>query len=352
MDMLPRETAEKMQSFWKKPEGKAGAVVAALLGAAALTGLYKALPFIITLLENTLYTVGLLTALGAVLYVLFDPKFRTLVGYLYRSVMRTITGWVIELDPINILKTYVEYLKESLEKMDQQIANLRGQIRKLQDEIKRNKQRMQDAVQLASEARKRDNKAVLVLQSRQAGRLQKSNVTYQDLLSKMEVLYRVLQKMREVADILVQDISGEVELKIKEREVILASHSAFKSAMNIINGDRDKKAMFDQTMEYLTADYGMKIGEIEHFIEMSSSFMDSVDLQNGVFEAEAMKMIEEWEKKGDSLLLGSEKQALISEAYDPENELSLDVQTPKRGGARSAEQGLDRGGGKYTGDLK
>jgi len=40
---------------------------------------------------------------------------------------------------------------------------------------------------------------------------------------------------------------------------------------------------------------------------MSSSFMDSVDLQNGVFEDQGMQMLEEWEKNSTLMLMGGAK---------------------------------------------
>jgi len=43
---------------------------------------------------------------------------------------------------------------------------------------------------------------------------------------------------------------------------------------------------------------------MERFMEMSSNFMNSVDLQNGVFEEQGMEMLEEWEKKSTLLLMG------------------------------------------------
>ena len=64
--------------------------------------------------------------------------------------------------------------------------------------------------------------------------------------------------------------------------------------------------MFDQALEVIADDVANKVGETERFMEMSSSFMDSVDLQNGVFEEEGMKMLEEWEKKSTLLLMGGE----------------------------------------------
>jgi hypothetical protein len=56
-------------------------------------------------------------------------------------------------------------------------------------------------------------------------------------------------------------------------------------------------------MEAVADDVASKVGEMERFMEMSSSFMESVDLKNGIFEEEGLKMLEEWEQKSTLMLL-------------------------------------------------
>lgn len=78
------------------------------MGALVLGGgylLYKALPTLIQLASNTLYLAGILAALAAVIYMVLDPKMRNLIWYMYKSIMRTITGWFVQIDPIGILKS-------------------------------------------------------------------------------------------------------------------------------------------------------------------------------------------------------------------------------------------------------
>ena len=43
---------------------------------------------------------------------------------------------------------------------------------------------------------------------------------------------------------------------------------------------------------------------MERFIEISGSFIDSVDLQNGVYEQEGLELLEKMEADGMSFLLG------------------------------------------------
>ncbi|GAA0730927.1 hypothetical protein GCM10009430_42570 [Aquimarina litoralis] len=312
----------KPKSFWKKPEGKTGMLFMGLLGAGGLYGLYKVLPFLIQIAENTLYLGVLLAVLGALIYMVLDPKMRNLIFYMYKSFMRWITGIFIQIDPIGILKSYIDDLKSNLKKMNKQIAVLKGQMKRLQQIIYDNKKSINSNLKLASAAKEKDKKGIMILKSRKAGRLQESNLKLDGLYKKMEVLYRVLIKMYENSEILLEDIEDQVMVKEQERKAIRASHSAMKSAMNIISGNNDKKEMFDRALEVIAEDVSMKIGEMERFMDMSTNFMDSIDLQNGIFEEEGLELLEKWEKEGVSLILGNQKDLLVHDQH------SVDLDAP------------------------
>lgn len=315
----------KTKSFWQRPEGITGMLFMATLAFGGGYLLINSLETIIQLAQNTLYLSGMLLALGAIVYMVLDPKMRNLVWYMYKSTMRWITGLFVKIDPIGILKSYVEDLKDNLRKMNKQISMLRGQMHKLQEIIHNNKKDIQSNLQLASKAKQSNKQAMMILKSRKAGRLKESNMKLEDLYKKMEVLYRVLTKMYENSQILMEDIKDQVSLKEQEQKIIHASNSAMKSAMSIISGDPDKRAMFDMAMEAVADDVATKVGEMERFMEMSSNFMKSVDLQNGIFEEEGMKMLEKWENEGVSLLLGEEKSDLLQQANNDTDVLDLDA---------------------------
>ena len=50
---------------------------------------------------------------------------------MYKSMMRSVTGVFVNIDPIGILKSYVEELEGNLVEMRKQIGKLRGQVRHL-----------------------------------------------------------------------------------------------------------------------------------------------------------------------------------------------------------------------------
>ncbi|MEL7268404.1 MAG: hypothetical protein AAGL34_02375 [Bacteroidota bacterium] len=312
----------KPKSFWKKPEGKTGMLFMGLLGAGGLYGLYKVLPFLIEIAENTLYLGVLLAVIGAIVYMAMDPKVRNLIFYLYKSFMRWLTGLFIQIDPIGILKSYVDDLKDNLKKMNKQISVLKGQMKHLQRIMHDNKISINNNLKLANAAKEKDKKGIMILKSRKAGRLRESNMKLDELYKKMEILYRVLVKMYENSEILLEDIEDQVMVKEQERKAVRAGHSAMKSAMNIIAGNSDKKEMFDRALEAIADDVSMKIGEMERFMEMSTNFMDSIDLQNGIFEEEGLELLEKWESEGVSLILGNQKDLLVHDKH------SVDLDAP------------------------
>jgi hypothetical protein len=95
--------------------------------------------------------------------------------------------------------------------------------------------------------------------------------------------------------------------------------------MSLIGGDKDKRAMFEEAMQYMADDVGNKIGEMERFMELSESFMQGVDLQNGIFEEKGIQMLEAWEKDADSWLLGNEKSQIVADANDDSKVLDFDA---------------------------
>lgn len=291
------------KSFWQKPEGVTGLV---FLSALVLGGGYLIatnLQALAELAENTVYLAAMIGVLAAIVYMVVDPKMRNLIWYMYKSVMRSITGLFVQIDPIGILKSYVESLENNLAKMRKQIGAIRGQMRKLMTLMEDNDKEINSQMQLASAAKAKGMEKQMVLASRKAARLQESNAKYKQLHGKMEVLYRILTKMHQNSEILMEDTKDQVKLKEQERKAIRASHSAMKSAMSVISGDPDQRAMFDMAMEEVTNDVASKVGEMERFMEMSADFMSSVDLQNGIFEEQGMSMLEKWEKESTLMLL-------------------------------------------------
>lgn len=335
-DMVP----DKVKSFWEKKEGKTGMIFAAggILGVLLIMMKWGAA--IVAAAANTMI-LGIYVVAGlAIAYVLMDKRFRTMVSFGYQSVMRWITGMFVTIDPIGILRDYVDDLKSSHEKMNEQIAKLRGVLAELSRKIKENTLNMKNSMGLAEQAKKQMGKegasideqnrmkAQVMLKSRKAGRLQDSTRTFQELYTKIEMIYRVLSKMYTNCGVLIEDTEDSIEQKEIEWKTIRTAHSAMKSAMSVINGNGDKRAMFEQALDYMANDLDTKVGEMQRFMEVSQGFLDGVDLQNGVFEEKGLEMLEQWEKDADSWLLGEDKKQIIADSANPNKVLDYNISIP------------------------
>lgn len=295
------EMQQATKSWISRPDGKVGTVMGVLLvGGAGVALLYFwgiVLPWLIMMAANTLTLMALCAGIAAVCWVFFDKRWRNLAWYGYKSLMRAITGAFIDLDPIGIMKSYVESLKEKLADMDASIGSLTGQRLKLRNQIEANEKDRKHCMDLLQVAQQQNRHDAMVLQSRQADRLQKSNVALQNLLTNMDKLAAVLAKMREASNIMILDIQGEVDVRSKERASLLAGYSAFSKAKSIMQGGGDEREMYDMTTEKLIEDYSSKMGEIDQFMDMSKGFLDTVDLENGVAENNALAQLDAWANK-------------------------------------------------------
>jgi hypothetical protein len=309
------EDSAKTKSFWARPEGTTGMLALAAAG----VGLYIAAPALLgfmtmltALLGQTIAAVSLAAVLGALLFIISDKKFRTLGAYMFKSVMRKITGVFVEIDPIGIMKSYIESLIGKREVMEVSRDKLSGQITVLKKQINQNSSEYDKSMSMAALAHQKGNNSVFSVQSRQAGRLEKLNRdSLGPLLLQMEVHLRAINKYHEVTGTVIDDLKNEVSARKIERDMILASHTAMKAAKRILNGGGDAKELFDQAMEFVVEDFGMKMGEIDSFIENSKGFVEGLDMQNGVYEADALKKLQAWENKADSILLGNSKAQLL-----------------------------------------
>lgn len=319
------------KSFWHRPEGVTGGLVLFLAAVGGAYLLWVFLPALIALTESILGLSAMLMVLAAVVYLLVDPKLRTLTWYMYQNLMRWLTGMIIQIDPIGILKNYTDDLRSNLRKMYRQINKLRGQMHVLMEQIHINRKAIASNLDLANEARENNERSAMILKSRKAGRLQESNMKLEDLYKKMEILYRVLVRMYENSEILVEDVEDQVKVKERERAAIHAGHSAMQSAMNMISGNTDKRISFDRALEAVADDVAGKVGEMEQFMELSENFMSSIDLQNGIFEERGLELLEKWEKQGESMLLGEDKKDLLEMADHSEKDHKLPDPEKRRG---------------------
>lgn len=287
------------KNFWQRPEGIPGAILMIAIIGGLGYGLMHLMPTLIELAENMIYLGAMLGGIFLVGYMLLDKRVRTLAWYFYKSIIRKATGVFIQLDPVAIIEGFLEDLRDKMKEMENQIGSLKGQIRKVKLKIEEKDEKVTYYMGMANAARNKGDNAQMNLNLRKAEREKDASKKFGVLAEKTEKLYTVLDKMKKYSGIMVEDIAHEIEIKKEERTIIRTSHSVMKSAVNIINGNSDRKVIFDQAMEYIVDDIGMRIGEMERFMDVSADFMGNMDLENAMYEEKGLKALDEWSAKVD-----------------------------------------------------
>jgi hypothetical protein len=199
--------------------------------------------------------------------------------------------------------------------METTIVKQRGQITVCEKQVNQNESEYERQMTTFKIAREQQKASAATVASRQAGRLEKLNKeSLKPLLLQMQVHLRALNKYYEVTGTVIDDLGNEVKAQEIQRKMIMESYSAMSTAKKILMGGTDEKELFDQALEFVVTDYAQKMGSIEQFIESSKGFVEGLDLQNGVYEADALKKLQEWENKLDGdMLLGNTKQQLLEQ---------------------------------------
>ena len=256
----------------------------------------KIAAFLIEVTQNTLYLGFLMAVLALVIFLLTSKDVRTAAFFLFKSLMRSITGLIIKLDPIAIMKIYVDDLKEKREKMQGQINTLAGQLVKLNKNINENNERIKQKFAEANKAStmldRPGMKETASLATIEGAGLQEMNEKLLPLQRNMKTVLEFMEKVNKSADYIIKETEIKVKLKEAEYRIVKESSNALRTAISIFKGNPDKKFYFDESMEYIQDDMSQKLGEMKRAMDLSLDFINGVDVQNGLLSDKGQAMLE------------------------------------------------------------
>jgi hypothetical protein len=295
------------KSGWSRPENYVQWIVLAALAGLGVHFFDLVLPILNRVMENMILAVFLglsLTAIGA---VLVSKDIHLLLWSYYRSGIRFFTNLLIRIDPVSVLRDGIRRVKKNLKNMSSSDAELASQQRALEELIEANSREYGENMKMMSAAKRlvaggnESMKGKMILSGRQAGRLQESNMTYQGLLNKIKGYRALTARVREGAEVVVEDMDQTVKNEIIKRKMVRSAYKSLMNAKKVMQGD-EQREMYDMALENLANDYFSKIGEMEQFMDESKSFLDGMDLKNGIYAEDALASLDEWEKKTGGIL--------------------------------------------------
>jgi hypothetical protein len=296
------------KSFWKRPEGPFGMVVLAAIIVGAGVGLYVILPFLITLLENTLYTVALAAVLIAVLWLAFNPTFRAAVRNLFQNMVRWFAGWVVETDPIGILRNNLDDMRKAKSDLDQTLQRFAGSDERLQrsiaaknDEITGLGHKAAKAEQMANAATDPMEKERLMLERQtfleKAGMLMQGVKQLQALEDQTSKMLHTFQHWSQIADSKIQRTENKVGFLAEQRKMILDAKATLGVGQRLLRGNPEQLKMVDMALEYLEDDTSRTLGEIREFSRYTDKLLTDDQIESGAAADEAAGKFAEFSQK-------------------------------------------------------
>lgn len=296
------------KSFWKRPEGPFGMVVLVALIVGACVGLYVILPFLITLLTNTLYAIGLTAMLIAILWLGFNGTFRTAVKNLFQSVVRWFASWVVETDPIGILRNNLDDMKKEKAKLDQTLQRFAGSDERLQrsiaaktDEINTLGHKASKAEQMAGAARDPMERERLMLERQtfleKAGMLMQGVKQLQALQEQTAKMLSTFQHWSQIADSKIQRTENKVSFLAEQRKMILDAKATLGVGQRLLRGSPEQLKMVDMALEYLEDDTSRTLGEIREFSRYTDKLLSDEQIESGAAADEAAARFAEFNQK-------------------------------------------------------
>jgi hypothetical protein len=263
------------------------------------------LPAIVAFVDSLFHLVIVTLATAGILYVAFDPKVRKIVGTLYMMGIRALLGMVIKLNPIAILEDTINKMYKSIAKVEEKMGTLNGVRKKLELKIKEKKSELESCLQKKKVCEDRavgENtqkyRDMAVIEDRQSVRLLALVQDYLELQKSSENWYKALSKIAEMANLTVKDAENEVEAMKERYEMVKLQHSAFKSAMSILNGDPDELAMYNQAFQFVNDDIMGKLGEMDRVINTTGGLLDKIDLEKELYSIKGADISKKYEELG------------------------------------------------------
>ena len=289
-------------------------------------GLSIVLPTLLALATNMIYLGIECCVLAALFYVIvLDSKFRTTLASGYGLAMYKIAKQLIVLDPIAFLRMGVEKTANNKEKLDKQAGNVNGVLRRLQSDMTKNAETAKQDFSMAKAAEKMNDVDQKIVKMNNVARMEKSNKRLRDTYVTLEKQYRILIQFSKRSALLIEDMNNEVNCMEAEYNAINAASSAFEAAKSLMVGTPNERASKELAMSALADNYSSKMGEIENFMNVSSDMLKQLDLQSAVLNDRGMEIFAEWEKNGESQLLGNDKAVILSQAENPNDIIDLDA---------------------------
>lgn len=319
--------------FWKRPEGKLGAVVGVALAALFGYGLFLILPFLVTMAANTFVLALYALGIAGLFYVtVLDSSLRNLLVNFYKRFIRALYILSFNVDPVGGLKERIKELRTNNAVARQRVGEMNGQAELVKKTIEDNRQVIDRGLRIMEAAKNSDQPDRAHAESVKVGLAKNANLPLEALHARIVRSMDQLKDIIRKSEIQVDVLDTAVQIKERSYKVSKSSRSALRAAMEALRGDTEKNSRFQDNMDWVDEFVANVAGEMESTLDLNKDALDSIDLEQQSWSDEAFKMLEERQSSVQHLLSDGRAQALIAGQFVPNaTPMQQPVAAPKSG---------------------
>jgi hypothetical protein len=298
---------DKGPNFWDTKEGTLGMAVALMLAGGGLYGLYKILPFLVSLTTNLL-KLGMMVGVISILFyaLVLDDSLRKFLGLRYKLLMKAMLYSVIERDPCQMLRLTRDEEHKRLDEIDDAMGTARGSINVLRKTMEGYQERAK-RIDREYQQLKKDGADPVNLQSKSI-MLGELNEAFQQMKGPYERVTRIFEgftEARKYTAAKLERMDFKIELETEKYKAMSSLTSVVSLFKGVLTG-RDEMAQMQQaTFDFMDEDNAKKAGAIDQFLEDSKKIFDDANLQNRIMSADGQALLEDLDRRRLEILGGT-----------------------------------------------
>lgn len=311
-------------NFWSRPEGKMGLGIAGLLSAGFLWGLYKILPALVQMAQNTLVLGIYVTLISALFYVtVLDASLRNMLANFYKRGIRALYILSFNVDPINGLRERIKELRKRIAYAQERIGDMMGQATAVRQTIAANERVIDQGLGVMEAARKRGEQEQVTAASIKVGVARDANLKeLAPLAERIDRSVAILKDIVKKSALNVDVLETVVGVKERSFKAAKAGRSALRAAKEALLGDPEKDDLFKTNMDWIDEYTATAMGEMDAVLSLNDDAIRSIDLQQMSYSDSAFAMLEERQGKLQQLLVNDDRaKKLLETGYQVAGQL-------------------------------
>lgn len=301
------------KGFWALDNFRPDSLVgkAALLAGASAFAVYG-LPVLKVVMWNIasiigagITIVGGVAVLAGIAFILVDGRLVRLADYVYRLGIRALVGFFVTIDPIGIMKNYLQDVNKTIVEFSSRISELRGAIDQAIADRDLFQKEYDEAMATVSAYRKKgqEDDPGVQTQASIANRRRTSITDLSKLIVQMEAILRILERYFNKSKAYRDDLKDTIDFEARRRKAIKSASAAFNAAKEILAGNTIGAEFYDEALMAAQEQAANMVGEMKQWVFESQDMLKTFEMKEAASVELALARIEEQERSGGSLLL-------------------------------------------------